>query len=148
MDETSSSAAAGIEPHTIQVEEYDQALSQHVNDKEPEDPSVDNSALGDKSSQVMAASQNEGTSADQKSTESTTPQTSAAKKSFFEAIWERDHPDDVKKIKIAQEKKKIDEEAKKLQDQAAALAKKSEQLKNDLKSNKTKMEEQKKAQQL
>ena len=33
----------------------------------------------------------------------------AAKKSFFEAIWERDHPDDVKKIKIAQEKKKIDE---------------------------------------
>jgi hypothetical protein len=24
----------------------------------------------------------------------------AAKKSFFEAIWERDHPDEVKKIKL------------------------------------------------
>jgi hypothetical protein len=40
----SSSESAGIEPHTIQVEEYDQALSQHANDKEPEDSSAEKSA--------------------------------------------------------------------------------------------------------
>ena len=38
----------------------------------------------------------------------------AKKKSFFEAIWERDHPDEIKKIKLEAEKKKIDEEAKRL----------------------------------
>lgn len=33
-------------------------------------------------------------------------------KSFFEIMWERDHPEEVKKLKLAEEQKKMAERAK------------------------------------
>ena len=42
----------------------------------------------------------------------------AEKKSFYEAIWERDHPEEVQKAKEEAERKKMAEKAKVLQEKA------------------------------
>lgn len=39
-------------------------------------------------------------------------------KSFFEIMWEREHPEEVKKMQLAEEQKKMAEKAKKLQEEA------------------------------
>lgn len=37
-----------------------------------------------------------------------------SEKSFFEVMWEKDHPEEVKKLNLAEEQKKMEAKAKKL----------------------------------
>jgi hypothetical protein len=40
------------------------------------------------------------------------PDQKSSEKSFFEIMWERDHPEEVKKLNLAEEQKKMAEKVK------------------------------------
>ena len=55
-------------------------------------------------------------------------------------MWEREHPEEVKKMQMAEEQKKMAEKAKKMQEEAQALAQKSKKINESLENPKPKNE--------
>jgi predicted nuclease with TOPRIM domain len=59
-------------------------------------------------------------------------------KSFYEEIWEKNHPEEVQKLKEEAEKKATAEKVKKMQEEAKRLAEKAQKLNSTISKHKDK----------
>ena len=64
-------------------------------------------------------------------------QPESEKPSFFEQIWEKAHPEEVQKAKMAKQQQEMAEKAKKLEEEAKKLKQKSLEIKNSTSTNST-----------